>query len=176
MWHRSNINTIVRKNSKTLKSKVLSIISLWVKVINAQIFNNLYDKIIAWWQCHSTHKFSYINHNNCNNYTCIPTTIHWLNTDYQVFTARNETKMLTLNMASQTISYYAHTSQVPFLSYSAVLQHHSHTKFYCNHGNLGSDHDNKPSGSTKCREFLGHMKTLAVQGICYTGLQLNWIL
>lgn len=60
---------------------------------------------------------------------------HCLNKDYQVSTARNKTKMWTLNMSTQMTAYCAHTSQEPFLSHSPGLQHHSQTKFYCNHGN-----------------------------------------
>jgi hypothetical protein len=49
MWHHSNINTIVKKNSETLKSTVLLIINLWPKTINELILNNLWDKIMDWW-------------------------------------------------------------------------------------------------------------------------------
>jgi hypothetical protein len=109
-------------------------------------------------QLHSTHNFLYINH-NCNNYTCISITIHCLNRDYQVSTAQNKTTIWTLNTPSHMTSYCAHTSQEAFLLHSAGLQHHSQTKFYCNCGNLHCEHDNKPSGSTNCREFLAQLKT-----------------
>jgi len=117
--------------------------------------------IAQYTQLHSTYNLPYTNHNNCNNYTCISIKIHCLNRDYQVSTAWNKTKMWTLNMASHMTSYCAHTSQEPFLSHSSELQHHTQNKFHCNHRNLCCEHDNKCSGSTHCREFLGQLRHIS---------------
>jgi len=64
-------------------------------------------------------------------------------------------------MSSHMTSYCAHTSQEPFLSHSSGMQHHTQTKFHCNHGNLCREHDDKPSGSTNCRQFLGQLKHIS---------------